>query len=362
MFTRLLDPCQPVPSDALLDMVNHLQIRSNLYFCHSHYQPLEIPPGILPRFARLTPTLQQKYLSLQLRNYLHSIYFTGNCRLSTNQEEDTWSINRPLQNNTARGINLEFYQNLQASNSGKGFFDPDWQITGKESDNRWVVCKNGLTLHITPCDHLRSTKRSSNVGDFVAIRLPNNQLAAGYYVAVGNAGLVDFESVDRQIAPALAIYFNISSVGAIALMSAITAQLNEIALPFTLSTLVDPLDYERYDTAILSCTSPDYPTVQPLLQTIYRQHQEYFRSSIPIFTKFLAPGIGLATWSATDTCFGLDRCQLVADGLLAAEQQHQRSPDERLAAIYQQFTQAEIDWQQPYLSLNSIDSYSPLNL
>jgi hypothetical protein len=352
----------PQKSNLLLDIVRQIEIGPNLYFSHPHFPPLETLPGILSRFAQLPPTMQQKYVSLQLRNYLYRIYFTGNGHQSTNNKnDDAGSIDQPLQNDTARGINLEFYQNLQTSNSGKGFFDSGWQVTGKESDDRWVVQKNGLTLHITPCDHLRSIDRSATIGDLVATRLPHSQLAAGYYMAVGNAGLVDSRNVDRQTLPNVAIYFNVSAAGAIVLMSAITTQLNEMALPFTFKTLVEPLDYERYDASVLAYASSDYPQIQPLLQKIYRQHQEYFQKPIPIFTKFLAPGVGLATWSTTHTCFGLDRCQLVADGLLTAKQQNKLSPGERLAAIRQQFTQAKIDWQRPYLSPYSVDCYPPLH-
>jgi hypothetical protein len=361
MSKKILAPYQIILPEALFDIVNCIQIRSNSCFGHPQYPPLEISPEILSRFTQLPPILQQKYSSLQLRNYLYSIYFTGNCRRNSNNEEDIGLLNRSLQNNTARGMNLEFYHNLQASNSGTGFFDPGWQIIGAESDTGWIVRKNGLTLHINPLEHLRVMDKSDAIDDIVAIRLPNSRLEAGYYVAVGNAGGVEEQSVDRPN-PNVEIYLNVSSAGAVALMSTITAPLNEMALPFTFKTWIDPSEYERYDTAVLTCKSLDYAVIQPLLQRVYRQYQEYFRNSIPIFTKFLAPGIGLVTWSAIDTCFGLDRCQLVADGLLAAKRQSQRFPDQRLAAICQQFAQAGIDWQQPYLSAQAIDIYNPLNL
>ena len=89
----------------------------------------------------------------------------------------------------------------------------------------------------------------------------------------------------------------------------------------------------------------------------------YFLSNIPLFTKLLAPGLGLAEKpeykETTGERFGLNRCQIVADGLLDAWDNGDRTSSCRINAISKRFQMHFIDLQRPYL--NTIeDIYTPL--
>jgi HopA1 effector protein family len=99
------------------------------------------------------------------------------------------------------------------------------------------------------------------IGDLVAIRMPSNLMDDGCYVAVGNVGnagkIATSEAID--------IYFNLSSQGAIALMKAITKQLNKINLPFTFKVIYDPSAYDCYDAGILNCARHNYAAVRQIL-------------------------------------------------------------------------------------------------
>jgi hypothetical protein len=100
------------------------------------------------------------------------------------------------------------------------------------------------------------------------------------------------------------------------------------------------------------------------LQTVYQEHQAYFQPDIPLFTKFLAPGVGLAEEpdqkSAAQESFGLNRCQIVANALLEAWRNGKMGIEERLRVIEQHFAQHFIDIHHPYLNPNSEDIYSPI--
>lgn len=99
-----------------------------------------------------------------------------------------------------------------------------------------------------------------------------------------------------------------------------------------------------------------------LREQVYDEERSHFRPETPLFTKRLAPGLGLAEEPEIDPKdFGLNRCQVIADALLAVWETGDDSPGARWMGILEQhFTQHGIDLQRPYLNPNAEDIYTPL--
>jgi hypothetical protein len=348
--------------DCLEDIVNNIQIQSDFCISHPSYENLELPSDWLERFQQLSEEVRQKYLSAQLRNFIYNIYFKGERSTSSISEKSSISLSSEsnLENNSLWGQNLSFYKPLHHSNSGQGYFDPGWSILREEGNRDLVVQKDGLTLHVRCQQHLQPQSQLAEVGDLVAIQMPRNLLEQGFYIAVSNAGLIDRNS------KSVYIYFNCSSEGAIALMKAITDRLNQIEIAFTFKVLSDPSDYWRYDSGVLYFERDNYQAVRAILEIVYRENRSHFDEAVPIFTKFLAPGLGLAEVPAsqqnTQDKFGMHRCQIVADGLLEAWKKGKESPVDRIDAIRQNFSRLKLQWQHPYLNAKSKDIYVPLEL
>jgi len=80
----------------------------------------------------------------------------------------------------------------------------------------------------------------------------------------------------------------------------------------------------------------------------------------------LAPGLALAEEPdckfAAQESFGINRCQIVANGLLEAWHQGDNFPQRKMTSILQQFSLLEIDLQRAYLNGNSEDIYTSLDL
>ncbi len=104
----------------------------------------------------------------------------------------------------------------------------------------------------------------------------------------------------------------------------------------------------------------------PITNPVYTENKAHFQPQVPLFTKLLAPGLALAEepiHKFTDQeSFGMNRCQIVANGLLETWHKGDNSPENRMNAILQHFSQLGIDWQHSYLNPNSEDIYTPLNL
>lgn len=335
------------------DLAHNLHILPDGTLSHPSYMPLVLSGILGDRFLSLSSEQQHTYMRRQLRDYIYDIYIS--------HEQEAWQdslepSSEELKNDRLRGLNIEFYQRLQQSNSGRGYFDPGWMVQSCINQRNWHVKKDGVTLCIQPSKHLRAEERSLQPGHEVSVWLPPSWLESGFYGAIGNAGAV------LNGAAVVEIYFNLDPQGAIALLGYLTYQLNTIVLPFSLKVLIDPETYHRYDSAILQIERSAYAQVQPILQQGLDLIRAHLMPQTPLCMKAIAPGIGLAEEPDTEPSeFGVNRCQILADALLQCHHQGSSSPDSRLATIYHKLAELGIDGDRPYLNPGSEDCYTLLS-
>ncbi len=350
--------------NSLFEIASNVQIEANFCIRHPNYQAFALETEVAERFQQTSTALQHKFLTLRLRNFLHGIYYNGSLQttLAVNGDVTNDQRHRNLDNSNL-GIDGQFYELLHKSNNGIGYFDPNWQVLRLEPDGSLAVIKGGLTLYVES-DHLREPTMPSVKGGDIAIWMPKNRLQNGFYIALSNVGHEQLGYPDADLGVGR-IYFNLTPSGAIALMKSLTLQLNAVALPFSFQVLSHPSAYGRYDSGILYFERNDYPAVREILQAVYLEHQSHFHKPVPLFTKFLAPGLSLAEEPtqkfALMESFGLNRCQIVATALLDAWQKGKNSTEERINTICQHFSRQGIDLQRPYLNPYSEDIYFPLN-
>jgi hypothetical protein len=347
----------------LQDICQNIQIDSDLRITHPDYQPWEILAEYLNRFQQMPTELVNKHLSIQLRDFIYGIYYSG--LLRSILKLDRLEQQQKLENNTFLGIDIDFFEQLHTSNCGEGYFEPGWRIIRQENDGVLAVTTGKLTLHINRKLHLKSSDKAASVGDIVSIRTPRNRIQKGFYVAVGNAGLENYNKQDSQV-EVVRIYFNIHAQSAVNIVKSITRQLNKIEVPFTFKTLYNPADYKRYDSGVLYFEKSNYNDIFPVIQTIYRENRSNFKPEVPLFTKFLAPGLALAEEPNYKffgrESFGMNRCQIIANSLLETWRKGDNSPDTRMKAIHQNFLLLNIDLQSCYLNPHSEDIYTSLSL
>ncbi|NJM73360.1 MAG: hypothetical protein HC862_26350 [Scytonema sp. RU_4_4] len=352
--------------NSLLDITSNIQIESNFCIRHPKYQPFALPAKIAERFRQNSPSLQCKYLALLLRNFLHGIYYNGSLKttLSLNGDVNHELPHKNLESHSILKMDWQFYELLHTSNHGTGYFDPGWQLLRREPDGSIAVTKGGLTLYIEYNHNTEQSTQTAKVGEFIDIWMPKNRLQNGFYIALSNVGQ-DLQTHPDTDLGAGRIYFNITPRGAIALMDSLTQQLNAAAIPFSFQVLHNRAAYGRYDSGVLSFECEDYPAVRKVLQAVYAEHQSHFHREIPLFTKFLAPGLSfaeeLSQKFAVQESFGMNRCQIVANALLEVWQQDNDSTEERMKAIHLHFTRLGIDLERPYLNPYSEDIYDSFN-
>ncbi|MFN6518646.1 MAG: T3SS effector HopA1 family protein [Nostoc sp. CreGUA01] len=352
-------------AEVLADIVQKIDIRSDFSIHHPDYQPLELASEVVNRFQKMPSQMQQKYLSLQLRSFLYGIYYNGSLRSSLSLDGAANNLPLDVENNNFLGVDLSFYEQLHKSNSGEGYFDAGWSVIREESDGSLAVTKGGLKLHIQRDKHLKNIDKNAKLGDFVAINLPKNRVQNGFYMAVSNQGFNRLDNTKYQ-PTTVRIYFNFTPQCAVAVMASLTQQLNNLLIPFSFKVLYNPKDYERHDSGVLFFDKRDYEAVREVLQVVYRENKLGFKLEVPLFTKQLAPGLSLAEEPdqkfAVQESFGVNRCQIVANGLLAAWYQGEQSIEGRIGAIYEEFSRLRIDLHRVYLNSESEDIYRQVEL
>lgn len=338
------------------EIVNNVHIDSNFTITHPRYQPLELEQRVVDILKHLPNDIQNKYLNLQLRTFIHGIYCDGSLVPVLDKHYiDNHTTENQLENNTVRGINRNYYKDLDFSNCGEGFYEPGWQVLGNSDDGLLIVQKNDLTLHVE-LNSLGGAQKS----DTVSVLMPKNRLQHGYYVTIGNAGFMNMCS-DLPTIPSVDIYFHFTQEGAVNTMASLTSALNAINIPFTYKVVYDNNECtHRFDGGILNIEQNLYPVVIPILRQIYHEQASHFLSKTPLFTKYLAPGLAIAEVPSqhnNSETFCMNRCRILASALLAAYQNSDNTPNTRFSFIQKHFTQNNISLEHPYLNPNSKDIY-----
>jgi HopA1 effector protein family len=360
-------------TEILTEIINKIEIDSlfakNFGLRHVDYYPIEFEPDTITRFQKVSPDLRTKYFKVQVQNYLHDIYFDRS--LLNIQELTTQAQNiHQVKNNLVDGIDIDFHQRLQKSNTSNGYFDPNWQVVAEADDGMLIVTKDGLNLHIDRKQHLPKDRKKATNGDIVPIYLPNNLVGQDTYIMVGNFGVPNLLTTDREQPEQLVeLYFNFAPDAAVEIGQKLTRGLNKLGIPFQFAVLHDPNLFHRYDSGKLLLSQTAYLSARTILVDIYRSHQTDFDPQIPLFTKQIAPGLGIAeipnsraSGEQRSVSFGRHRCELLAAGLLEIAQQDRVLTSQQLSVIEQHLTDAGIDPLQPYLNPKSVDVYEEFEL
>lgn len=354
----------------LQDITQNIQIRPDFCITHKNYKPFEPLTATVKQLRKLPVEIQEKYLSSLLQHFIYGIYYSGSLKkhLLLERKTDTTVLEENSENDVHSNslvVDRDFYDRLHINNNGKGYFDPGWQVVDQcREDKTLIAIKRGLTLHLKYdlTEKVKSTLVANK--EVILVKLPKNKVQNGFYVAVGDAGMYAHNSNhDRK--NIVRVYFNLTAEGAPPIMNSLTQKLNDAFVPFHFKTLYNPLGYdERCDCAVLYFGKENYDLVKYTLEYVYSKHRAYFQTKVPLFSKLLAPGLGLAEEPnqkfAERESFGQNRCQIIAKSLLEAKIQGNNTSQERMAAINQNFSSLGIDLHHPYLNSNSQDIYTPL--
>jgi hypothetical protein len=143
-------------------------------------------------------------------------------------------------------------------------------------------------------------------------------------------------------------------------VAAVSATLNQLGIPFRAKVLNDPSAYQRADAGVLYIDRRFCHGAREAITQIHRTVSPHLRPEIPLFTKSLAAGLGLAEDPDNGLSFGQHRCQMIAEALWQSFTQLDPDGDTRAATLASVFQQAGLNPLQPYLEPRSTDCYTVL--
>ena len=248
-----------------------------------------------------------------------------------------------------------FVRKLSDANHGKGYESEGWEIRTVGNDGT-IVYKQGLALRVPLEKGLIQDDNSMIPGKLLSVRFPKEFLgrSPGHYMA-----LSDRELTQEHLEDLVRLYWHLTPQGAPLLMSAATAVLNQADIPFMLKVLNEPERFTRCDAGVLYIRREDFARVFGLLkEKVYPEVVNYLKPGTPAFTKVLADGVGLAEDPKNGDSFGLDRCRILADGMIRAYEQGLKNIDEQLAVVESRFAEDGISLETPFLNPGLSDMYN----
>jgi hypothetical protein len=155
---------------------------------------------------------------------------------------------------------------------------------------------------------------------------------AGHFVIMGRPGF------DPQTGRQIRFYWNLAPQGAAPFLREIGTRLERRRIPFQAKVPVDPARYARTDCGVLYLNDEDVEAARDAIAATYRALRPDLRSAVPLFAREIAPGLAFAESPPTRDSFGMHRCGLIAEGLLAAEARGVREGEARLALLREHLT------------------------
>jgi hypothetical protein len=249
----------------------------------------------------------------------------------------------------------EFAHRLAKANASREHWDKGWVIHQLGPNGQVFVRKGDRERVAMPGAFIseRLVGMAPQIGASVSIHAPREtfDMQPGYYFAFG-------ETLD-ELADQLSLvrfYFHCGADSAVLLINGLTSALNRFQVPFQLKAPAVLTLYGRTD-AIVLYIGARYFTITAMIVAQVRETVP-LESNVPLFTKRLWPGIGVAVEPGSGESFGMHRCRLVAEGIVDAWREGSQDVPTRLATTAARFAAAGLDLTRPWLGPGGVDLFN----
>jgi HopA1 effector protein family len=284
-------------NETLTEILTGLVIQPNFTISHPQHPDFSVAEMVADRLQASPPEIQTKFLVQHLQSYLMGTYFSQVYREPPEKPQGF-----------ANDATL-FLSQIQAANSGHGYYDLNWTLESVEEDQQVAVVKDGLRLYM-PSNCVHSPHGELSPGEMVAIVMPKNIMTIDRYVAISNYGRL-------PELPVTNIYWNCSPAAAIEVIGELTTGLNQLAVPFELQIEPNTSAYHRLEPLMLGILCSDYPKVEPLLRQIHAAHPT--RAGAPPFSQRLAIGVAVAEIESPQIDFAAQCCRSISLSIVGCQ-------------------------------------------
>jgi hypothetical protein len=249
----------------------------------------------------------------------------------------------------------DFARRLAEANASRERWDPDWMIYQLGANGQVYVRKSERERMAMPGTFISDfvLGQALQIGASVRLRAPREATGVqpGYYFAFGET----LDEAAEQLS-LVRFYFYCAAENAPRLLGALSSALNRFQVPFRVKAPMSPGLYGRTDAVVLYVAARFFDIVARIVSSM----REYIALglTVPLFTKQLWPGIGVAVEPGTGESFGSHRCRLCAEGIVDAWREGKQDAPARMAAAAARFATAGLDITRPYLGAGWVDLFS----
>ena len=248
---------------------------------------------------------------------------------------------------------------LSEANSGRGHWESGWSVCRVEEDGRIVVARDGVEFW-APAAGVRAETGPIRSGEPCRVRVAKElrSLVPGFYVAIGD----ETSDADHRRGgpdPLIRCYWHLTAGTAARFVATATALLNESRLPFRLKVLKHPYAYHRADAGVLYLRRSDRSRLEAVIGRIYSAVASGLRPEVPLFTKRLADGLGVAEDPDGSLSFGQHRCRIVAESLWQSFQSGEFDRGRRVETLASAFRRAGLEPLRPHLGPGTEEDDGP---
>lgn len=254
------------------------------------------------------------------------------------------------------GLDAAFVAQLSAAHRGQNSWDPQWRVYQLGQNGAVHVQKGDVFRLALPGEYVLDGGPGwvARVGDAVELRVVRESqvMQPHFYFVFGETVPSDFDDANLS-----RLYFHARPDSMPRLLALVTEALNRYHVPFRFKCLNHPGAYVRSDAAVLYVARRFVAVTLRLLADARDELAGWLNSDVPLFTKALGPGLGVADDPGGHESFGQSRCRLLCQGLVDAWAAGWRTPSARLQAVANRFASMGLELERPYLSEGTADPY-----
>jgi hypothetical protein len=223
----------------------------------------------------------------------------------------------PVDTPVAPSSDSDITEQLEAANATLTRSENDWVVVETANNGSVVATRHGRMRRFAPGQFmLIEGVPPARSGARIAVQIVagSRAIQPGFYFSFSE----NFRDVN-DLSPIIRFYWNISASGAPMLVKVLTATLNRYMIPFELKVATRRETHARSDSAVLYLAQDHFQVTMlalaPALQILAKELGDH----TPLFTKRLAPGLGLAENPPAPDSFGTARSRLITEALLRAQ-------------------------------------------
>ena len=247
---------------------------------------------------------------------------------------------------------------LSAANTGRDRWEEGWSISQVHSSGEVTAQRGNTTRGVWPGQFLSEDGPGSRPRPGARIRLfyprESRSLQPGFYYCFSETPEPGYDGLGLVRA-----YWNVNAEGAPHLVRLLSERLNRFQVPFRMKCATLPGEYGRTDVAVVYLAKRAFPFFAGLLRSVYPEIRPFLGEEVPLFSRRLAPGIGIAEDPGNGESFGQHRCRVVAEACWSAFLEGRQDPGTLLGEVRRRLATAGVDPDRPWLNAGSLDVYDP---